>query len=93
MILAEAAGDRATFDRVWNWARRNLQIRDDALLAWKWSPEPGSVIDENNATDADLMVAWALLRAARRWGASGYQSEAWSLLDDIRSRLIIESSV
>ena len=93
MILAEAAGDRATFDRVWNWARRNLQIRDDALLAWKWSPEPGSVIDENNATDADLMVAWALLRAARRWEASDYQSEAWSLLDDIRSKLIIESSV
>ena len=93
MILAEAAGDRATFDRVWNWARRNLQIRDDALLAWKWSPEPGSVIDENNATDADLMVAWALLRAARRWDASGYQREAWSLLDDIRSKLIIESSV
>ena len=93
MVLAEAAGDRATFDRVWNWARRNLQIRDDALLAWKWDPETGSVIDENNATDADLMVAWALLRAARRWGASGYQSEAWRLLDDIRSRLIIESFV
>lgn len=93
MILAEAAGDRATFDRVWNWARRNLQIRDDALLAWKWNPESGSVIDENNATDADLMVAWALLRAARRWDASGYQSEAWRLLDDIRSKLIIESSV
>jgi endoglucanase len=93
MILAEAADDRATFDRVWTWTRRNLQIREDTLLAWKWDPETGSVVDINNATDADLLVAWALLRAARRWDAPAYKSEAWSILDDIRSRLVVETSI
>jgi endoglucanase len=30
------------------------------------------VDDPNNATDADLLIALALLRAGERWGESGY---------------------
>lgn len=93
MILAEAADDRATFGRVWNWARRNLQVREDALLAWKWDPGTRSVVDPNNATDADVLVAWALLRAARRWASPDYAREAWRLLNDIRSKLIMDTAI
>jgi endo-1,4-beta-D-glucanase Y len=93
MILAEAANDRATYDQVWSWTRVHLQVRDDALLAWKWDPETGSVVDANNATDADLLVAWALLRAARRWDVPAYRAEATRMARDIRSRLVVQATV
>ncbi len=37
MLLAVAADDRATFERIWTWTRANLMVRDDQLLAWRWS--------------------------------------------------------
>ena len=89
MLLAEAAADRVTFDRVWSWTQRHLQVRQDALLAWRWDPAIEKVTDSNNATDGDLLVAWALLRAARRWHAVDYRRSAWQILDDVRSRLIV----
>src|SRR5476649_908231 len=65
MLLAVAAGDRATFNLVWDWTRANLMVRDDSLLAWRWQPdERPAVADINNATDGDLLVAWALTEAA-----------------------------
>jgi endo-1,4-beta-D-glucanase Y len=92
MILAEAADDRATFDRVWSWTHSHLQVREDALLAWKWDPEMDVVVDMNNATDGDLLIAWALLRAARRWEVPAYHSEAREIAQDIQSHLIVETS-
>jgi endo-1,4-beta-D-glucanase Y len=92
MILAEAADDRATFDRVWSWTHSHLQVRQDALLAWKWDPEIDGVVDMNNATDGDLLVVWALLRAARRWEIPAYHSEAREIAQDIQSQLIVETS-
>src|SRR5665213_3634964 len=39
LLLALAANDRPTFDRVWAWTRTNLKRDGDALLAWKWKPD------------------------------------------------------
>jgi len=91
MLLAEAAADRVTFDRIWTWTQRHLQVRQDALLAWRWDPASRKVTDSNNATDGDLLVAWALLRAAHRWHAVSYRHWAWQILDDVRSRLIVST--
>jgi endo-1,4-beta-D-glucanase Y len=68
MLLAVAANDRATFDRLWGWTRANLMVRDDKLSAWRWEPNqrPG-VSDMNNATDGDILIAWALAEAADYW--------------------------
>ena len=93
MILAEAADDRATFDRIWSWTHSHLQVREDALLAWKWDPEMDAVVDMNNATDGDLLIAWALLRAARRWEIPAFHSEAREITQDVRSQLIVETSI
>ncbi len=93
MILAEAADDRPTFERVWTWTQRHLRVREDALLAWKWDPKTGSIVDTNNATDADLLVAWALLRAARRWEVPAYRREARRIARDIQSHLIVATSI
>lgn len=87
MLMAEAAGDRDSFSRIWNWTERELQIRDDSLVAWKWDPAANPpVADTNNATDGDLLIAWALLRAHERWDVADYRREAKSIVDDILSQ-------
>src|SRR4051794_15125467 len=35
MLRAVWSGDRETFDSVWQWTRKHLQIRGDKLFAWK----------------------------------------------------------
>jgi hypothetical protein len=71
MLLAVALDDRASFDRVWDWTRDNLQ-RDDGLLAYHWAN--GHVDGEEPATDADLDAARALVLAGRRFGSDDYES-------------------
>jgi endoglucanase len=86
MLLAVHYDDRATFDRLWQWTRRTLQVRDDALLAWKW--ENGGVADRNNASDADVLVAWALARAAEKWREPEYEAAGKRIAQDVRRKLI-----
>jgi endo-1,4-beta-D-glucanase Y len=61
LLLAQVAGDREAFRRVWRWTRSNL-LRPDGLLASHADGE--RVLDRNPASDADLVTAWALLRAS-----------------------------
>ena len=87
MLLAVHYDDPKTFASVWNWTRTRLQIRTDRLLAWSWSPDV-AVKDTNNATDGDLLVAWALSRAGRRWNDTAYLDDARQLARDIRAKLV-----
>ncbi len=88
MLLAEVFGDREAFDRIWDWTRTTLQVGDDRLHAWKWVPEADEPLpDRNNASDGDLMIAWALERAARRWDAPSYAEAARPIAAAIRTRL------
>lgn len=98
MLFAMAAGDRETFDRVWGWTRATLQTRpDDALLSWRWVPDTpenggdaGHVDDPNNATDGDLLVAWALARAGEAWSDPGYREAARLLAADVLRLTVLE---
>ncbi len=38
MLMAEAAEDRDSFNRIWQWTKANLFVRDDGLAAWRWDP-------------------------------------------------------
>ncbi|NBN64939.1 cellulase [Microvirga tunisiensis] len=68
MLLAVAADDRPVFDRIWSWTQANLDVRDDGLAAWRWEPGASpAVTDRNNASDGDLLIAWALAEAGRHW--------------------------
>jgi endoglucanase len=96
LLLAAHYGDRAAFTRIWAWTRANLQVRDDHLLAWRWLPlaegdSAARVPDRNNATDGDLLVAWALARAGRLWNEPQYRDAARALCADIRSKLVMHS--
>nr|WP_088626176.1 glycosyl hydrolase family 8 [Oceanicola sp. 22II-s10i] len=71
LLLAQAFGDRPTFERIEAWTRRTLANRQDALMSWAWDPSQAQhILDWHNATDGDLFRAWALLRASRVTGWS-----------------------
>ncbi len=77
MILAVEFADHDAFRRMFAWTEANLAIRPDPLLAWRWLPDQAlPVPDLNNATDGDLFYAWALVRAARRFGEPRYLERA-----------------
>ena len=86
MLLAVVHNDRPTFDVMLGWTQRNLAIRGDRLLAWRYNPATASpVLDLNCATDGDLCYAWALLRAAERWQSTEYHALARVIAADILS--------
>jgi endo-1,4-beta-D-glucanase Y len=60
MLLAEVAGRPATVRRIWQWTHAHLQ-GGDGLFAYHASPS-GHVLDSQPASDADVLIAWALLR-------------------------------
>ncbi len=92
MLFAAAFDDKAAFDLIWFWTRAKLQVRDDHLFAWKWDPKASpQVPDENNATDGDILIAWALYLAFERWGKEGYRNAADYIVADIRKKLIVQS--
>lgn len=91
MLFAVNYDDRATFKQLWRWTQSNLQVRGDKLLAWRWTPKDG-VTDKNNASDGDLLVAWALLRASKKWHAPEYLAASRAIAADIRSKLVQQTN-
>lgn len=95
MLLAVAYDDAETFDRLWAWTEENLGVREDNLFAWKWQEEPDAagnhVPDPNNATDGDLLIAWALAQAGRRWERSELTESARWIAADVRAKLVVPS--
>ncbi|WP_051341172.1 glycosyl hydrolase family 8 [Azospirillum halopraeferens] len=88
MLLAAAARDRAAFRRLWDWTRSQLMVRPDGLVAWKWEPGKG-VTDPNNATDGDVLIAWALLRAGELWPDSGLREPGVTLTRAVARHLVV----
>lgn len=77
MLMAEWADDRESFERLLNWTRANLSRASDHLFSWRWNPaHRPAVRDKNNASDGDLMIAWALLRGADRWNVPAWRALA-----------------
>jgi endoglucanase len=69
-------------------------VREDTLFAWKWEPDGaggGNVTDKNNASDGDLLIAWALWRAAQRWGQEEYLRLAAQILSDLRTTCFVQT--
>ncbi|MBJ6125294.1 glycosyl hydrolase family 8 [Microvirga splendida] len=80
LLLALAASDRRSFEQIWNFTFTELLIRDDGLAVWKWDPEAKPrVTDRNNATDGDLLIAYALAKAGEFWQEPRYTAAARKL--------------
>jgi len=60
MLVAELAGRPALAHTIWSWTSRHLG-RPDGLFAWH-ATGAGQIEDPQSATDADILIAYALLR-------------------------------
>lgn len=90
MLLAVAAGDRETFERLHAWTDSTLQIRGDGFHAWKYDPDGEVQIpDINAASDGEILIAWALARAGRTWNNPEWTAAARDLARAIRRDLIV----
>ncbi|MDP2681878.1 MAG: glycosyl hydrolase family 8 [Deltaproteobacteria bacterium] len=92
MMLAVIHNDRAVFDSLWLWTKNNIKVRTDNLFTWSWGKRydgQWSVIDYNNATDGDILIAYSLLKAYEKWNDKGYKNETVKIIEDIRKKLAI----
>ncbi len=87
MLRAVWVHDAKAFEELRTWTRNNLQGGDaDALPAWKWGQRDDGtwgVIDANPASDADVLLAWALMGAAHVFDEPRYLVQARALADQI----------
>ncbi len=91
LLLAEAHEDRVAFEKIWSWTAKHLGVRDDALFAWRWEQGKG-VVDQNNATDGDLLIAWALCRAATSWKKPEWRRASAAIAKDVRTKMRVSSA-
>lgn len=90
--------DKETFDNTYNWAKYNLQHKNDHLFAWLWGlKNPGKqsktvygIIDQNGATDAGTEIAINLILASKLWEQENYMDEALNIINDIWDKETIE---
>lgn len=73
MLMAVWYNDRSGFDSLWRWTQQNLKNPQNGLFYWKYNPAAADpVADKNNASDGDVLIAWALLKAGQKWQNNGY---------------------
>lgn len=89
MLLAEINGDRAAFDSLWNWTHKNLYREDIGLFSWRYDPKNHQVNDRNDATDGDMLIGWALLRAGNRWNEKRYIDASLGIQRALLSHAVI----
>lgn len=98
LLLALHYQDQAAFERIWSWTHNKLQVRDDHLFAWQWAKAEKEsegrqadyrITDSNNATDGDLLIAWALFQAGQQWQKSDYLASASQIADSILEQLVV----
>ncbi|WP_319381678.1 cellulose synthase complex periplasmic endoglucanase BcsZ [Thiomicrorhabdus sp.] len=85
LFFALVANDQATFRKLLSWTQDNLVVKEknQNLPAWKWGQNKHGqweILDHNNATDADLWMAYTLLEAGRIWKNPAYKTFGENLL-------------
>lgn len=89
LLLAYQAGERDTFTRIAEWTEANLARSDMALYGWRWEPAARAMTDTNNATDGDIVIAWALALAGERWNEPRWTERAREVRAAIRKHCVI----
>ena len=93
LLLAYLAGNRADFALIWSFTKTELLIRNDGLAAWKWSPaSKPHITDINNATDGDILIAYALALAGREWKRNDYLAAGAAIARSILAHAVLEQA-
>jgi endoglucanase len=91
MWLAVLADNRADFELIWAFTKTEMIVRDDGLAAWKWDPQSDPhITDINNATDGDILIAYALALAAKQWDRPDYAQSAAAIASTLAQKTIVK---
>ncbi|ACZ78883.1 Cellulase [Dickeya parazeae Ech586] len=91
MLMAVHYGDRAAFDSLWNWTQSHLRDTSSGLFYWRYDPSAANpVVDKNNASDGDVLIAWALLKAGNKWQDNSYLQASDTIQKAVISHEIIQ---
>lgn len=88
LLFAATFDDRPAFDAMMRWTTATLR-RPDGLHRWRFVPGEGAT-DGNNATDGDLFIAMALLRAGTRWHRPALTRQAIDIGRAVLSALVVD---
>ncbi|MGG6894991.1 glycosyl hydrolase family 8 [Rhizobium sp. BR 315] len=92
LLLAYLANNPADFEQILYFTRTELLLRDDGLAAWKWDPAvTPHVTDTNNASDGDLLIAYALALAGSAWNNKDYLQYAAVMAKALLSNVVIDA--
>lgn len=93
LLLAVLQDDLNAFKTIRQWTWNNLMVRKDGLAAWSWGERRKNqwdVLDYNNATDGDILIAWALLEGSRKWKNPEWKNQAQHILEQIQRYLVTQ---
>jgi endoglucanase len=91
MLFAVAANDKASFDRIWGWTNKYLKNPKTGLFFWKYNPVAADPIeDKNNASDGDVLIAWALLKAGQKWKDKQYLVQSDRILRSLLKYTMVD---
>ena len=90
LLLSYLADDRASFELIWSFTKTELLVRPDGLAAWRWDADKTPHIsDANNATDGDILIAYALALAGENWEQPDKLQVATSMVETIGKTLLV----
>ncbi|CAN7610179.1 glycosyl hydrolase family 8 [Pararhizobium sp. LjRoot255] len=93
LLLSVLAGSQADFELIWAFTRTELLLRNDGLAAWKWSPgAKPHVTDANNASDGDILIAYALGLAGQQWSRRDYTAAGAAIARAILARTVVQNN-
>ncbi|WP_099073874.1 glycosyl hydrolase family 8 [Proteus alimentorum] len=92
MLMAVMSDDHETFNTLWRWTATSLYRGDLGLFKWRYEPEKSEhTPDPNNATDGDILIAWALLKAGEKWNDESYLSASDSIQHAILEHTLVKT--
>lgn len=86
MLIVAGLGTQDEFDGLWNYYKVSGKS-PTGLMSWECYDLCGNC-SGNEASDADLDVAMALLQAEHRWGGGAYQAAAVDVIRLIRTTVL-----
>jgi endoglucanase len=92
LLLSYLANSPSDFEQIWYFTRTELLLRNDGLAVWKWDPaSKPHVTDTNNASDGDLLIAYALALAGTAWNKPDYIEAAAKMAHSLLTEAVVQS--
>ncbi len=92
LYFALKNNDTKTFKSVYRWYKNNLKKNKYGLIPWKWGEDKEHkwhILENNNATDGDLWIAYDSLLMYEKSKNEYYKQEALALLGAIKKNLLL----